>query len=298
MPRFPAARQRAMVRERFPAAYQLAVDSIFSPSTLPDRLRSVNLHNHRVLSELALDCNCCGSIGKPLFLFLPVQHFERMGISPLRDNIICGACKSSQRTRAVLDVAVSVAMASMVRPPMILDVDDTWSAGEVLKRVGTRQATTYDVALPWGSVDAAGTRNEDLSQLTFPDATFDLVVSAEVQEHIEDTWTAFAEVFRVLKPGGVYVFTAPFRSDLAATKRLAVQTDAGLLWTGFEHLHGDPRHQGGIPSFWLFGSDLAPRLCDLGFAVSIEEVIPHGSPPVPVSVVVAKKPGGLSGTDV
>lgn len=43
--------------------------------------------------------------------------------------------------------------------------------------------------------------------LPFPDQRFDLVFSTEVIEHIEDTTAVFAEISRVLKRGGRFVFT-------------------------------------------------------------------------------------------
>ena len=50
---------------------------------------------------------------------------------------------------------------------------------------------------------------QDVQQLTYPDASFDLVTSTEVFEHVPDDRRAFAEVFRVLRPGGRLVFTVP-----------------------------------------------------------------------------------------
>jgi SAM-dependent methyltransferase len=45
--------------------------------------------------------------------------------------------------------------------------------------------------------------------LPFPDASFDVVVAINFLEHIKDDETFFAEMTRVLKPGGAFVFLAP-----------------------------------------------------------------------------------------
>jgi ubiquinone/menaquinone biosynthesis C-methylase UbiE len=45
--------------------------------------------------------------------------------------------------------------------------------------------------------------------LPFPDAFFDLVVSAWVLEHLERPAQVFREVYRVLKPGGHFIFLTP-----------------------------------------------------------------------------------------
>lgn len=49
----------------------------------------------------------------------------------------------------------------------------------------------------------------DAYRLPFPDASFDKVVAAEVLEHLPDDARAFAELERVLKPGGKLAVTVP-----------------------------------------------------------------------------------------
>ena len=48
------------------------------------------------------------------------------------------------------------------------------------------------------------------SLLPFRDETLDLVISQETLEHIADPWQTVAEVFRTLKPGGVFYLQTPF----------------------------------------------------------------------------------------
>jgi len=51
----------------------------------------------------------------------------------------------------------------------------------------------------------------DGRRLPFPGAYFDLVVLAQVYEHMTDHESLSAEVFRVLKPGGICFFSGPNR---------------------------------------------------------------------------------------
>ncbi|HXR71599.1 class I SAM-dependent methyltransferase [Actinocrinis sp.] len=49
----------------------------------------------------------------------------------------------------------------------------------------------------------------DAYKLPFPDDSFDVIVAAEVLEHLSDDERAFAELRRVLKPGGRIAVTVP-----------------------------------------------------------------------------------------
>jgi SAM-dependent methyltransferase len=55
-----------------------------------------------------------------------------------------------------------------------------------------------------------GQRSEDLEALTFPDESFDLVITQDVFEHVLRPAKAFAEIARTLKPGGAHVYTVPY----------------------------------------------------------------------------------------
>ncbi|TSD05051.1 MAG: type 11 methyltransferase [Parcubacteria group bacterium Greene0714_7] len=51
---------------------------------------------------------------------------------------------------------------------------------------------------------------EDVRKMTFPDESFDTVLSFQVLEHVDDTVAAVSEIYRVLKLGGCAIVTVPF----------------------------------------------------------------------------------------
>ena len=54
----------------------------------------------------------------------------------------------------------------------------------------------------------------DGSQMPFKNTTYECAIATEVLEHCPDPETVLKEVFRVLKPGGVFFFTVPFLWNL------------------------------------------------------------------------------------
>ncbi|HEV2238954.1 MAG TPA: class I SAM-dependent methyltransferase [Ktedonobacterales bacterium] len=54
----------------------------------------------------------------------------------------------------------------------------------------------------------------DITQIPLPDAGCDVVLCTEVLEHVADTAAAFAELARLLRPGGYLLGTTPFAYPL------------------------------------------------------------------------------------
>jgi len=50
----------------------------------------------------------------------------------------------------------------------------------------------------------------DAHAMPFENASFDLVVSKDTLEHFDQPWTVVKEVYRVLKPGGLFIIWVPW----------------------------------------------------------------------------------------
>jgi SAM-dependent methyltransferase len=71
--------------------------------------------------------------------------------------------------------------------------------------VAAAMAESAELQVPASIMAAAG----DATLMPFPDDSFDIVIAAEVMEHIPADQAAIREVARVLRPGGIAAITVP-----------------------------------------------------------------------------------------
>ena len=86
-----------------------------------------------------------------------------------------------------------------------------------------------------------GVRNEDVQQLSFPHESFDLITSNQVFEHVPDTGKALGECRRVLKTGGLLVFTVPLY-DTAKTEQVATIAGGEPCLAFYAGISLEPEH--------------------------------------------------------
>ncbi len=90
-------------------------------------------------------------------------------------------------------------------------------------------------------------------------------------EHVRRPWQGFAEVHRVLRPGGLYVFTIPFRRDRLTTARVDTRGEQDIFLAEKVY-HQDPYRTEDSLVYTDFGSDLPDLLKPLGFETQLREV--------------------------
>jgi SAM-dependent methyltransferase len=124
---------------------------------------------------------------------------------------------------------------------------------------------------PPGCKLSDGVVNQNLERLTFPDASFDIVITSDVMEHVRLDEAAHREIARVLVPGGDYVFTVPHFTDRDETvTRVEVHDPADPsrdVHVLAPEYHGDANATGGVLVYRSYGRGLQRELSRFGLRV-------------------------------
>lgn len=108
--------------------------------------------------------------------------------------------------------------------------------------------------------------HQDLMQMTLPDASFDVVASVEVLEHIPHLSRALSEMARVLVPGGLMLSTFPFLWNTSSTEWKAELSNGQIKHLADKpEYHGDPMNPDGVLVFQRPGWDIVGMAKDAGF---------------------------------
>jgi SAM-dependent methyltransferase len=171
------------------------------------------------------------------------QKVEFISNQPwFRDYLICPICKSVPRERALMQVLLRYCPDYRMQR-----IHESSPGGRgVSERLG-RECQHYSYShyfpdTPPGAINAAyKARCESLEGLTFPDESFDLIITQDVMEHVLDPQAAFREIARVLKPGGAHIFTVPLvRKNEASRPRAQRNPDGTINYPLPAEYHGNP----------------------------------------------------------
>lgn len=168
----------------------------------------------------------------------------------LRDEYLCSGCRSIPRQRSLVQVL------TMLRPNWrTLNIHESSPLPVFLARQCQQYSCSYYLeGVPRGTT-SAGRRCENLEALTFADASFDVVVTQDVLEHVFRPDRATAEIARVLRPDGLHVFTTPKHGELAASRARARIADDNQI----EHLLDAQYHGAALGGSslvtWDYGRD-------------------------------------------
>ena len=212
-------------------------------------------------------CSICGKSGA--FTDSVDQRFAARSFP-------CPHCGSTLRFRNEASVILDevgrgrhLSLSTAVDDPIVAQLSfyNTGVAGPV--RAALRQLPDYVESYYWEDAEPGDARDgvlhQDLQSLTFDDDRFDVVTSSHVLEHVADPARAFAELYRVLKPGGRLIFSIPVPwppSTASVTRATVVNGEIEYIKDAVYH-----ESPGGAPSlvFTNFGSDILDVLEAVGF---------------------------------
>lgn len=210
-------------------------------------------------------CRVCGVAGRFI-----------LRIASLREGFLCDACRCHLRDQGQADIlcrrysgkgARSVAELVTERRFRRLDIYECGVPSHFRKYLSTLSG--YVESTYWPDAEPGEIRNgvrcEDLMRLTLPSNSFDVVITSDVFEHVRRPYVGFAEVHRVLRPGGAHIFSIPVVDPMREETFERVDTsgdeDVFLVEPRYHHdthlVYND------------FGADLVQRLCELGFDTEV-----------------------------
>jgi len=194
-------------------------------------------------SVTLLECPCCHWRGES---FLP------FGLIP-RQNAQCPQCKALERHRLYYLYLDKVLPQD--RKLKVIHFAPEKSIEKKLKSFDNVDYLSVDIN------PKRAMKQEDITQISFEDNSFDVIFCSHVLEHIDDDRKAMRELRRILKPEGFAMLQVPLRMSLEKTYEDDSITDPKDREVAFgldEHVR-------------LYGRDYKDRLEESGFKVKVDK---------------------------
>lgn len=191
-------------------------------------------------------CPCCK---KSFSRFLPYGLKKR-------PNALCPWCLSLERHRG-LWLFLHEKSSIFEQNIKLLHFAPEHQFQELFKASPNIDYTSADLDMPTAMLKM------DITNITLPDNTFDVIICNHVLEHIPDDHKALTELFRVLKPGGFAILQTPVNeSSLLTTEDITI-TDPKER----ERRFGQNDH------VRIYGMDKKQRMEKAGFIVELNNYL-------------------------
>lgn len=171
----------------------------------------------------------------------------------LRDQFRCVRCGSIPRWRAL--IAVLEDFFPQWRELVVHESSPSGSASKKLARECKQYTPTHWFPDTSAGQSMNGFRCENLENQTFPEGSFDLVITQDVFEHILDPAKGFREVARTLKAGGAHVFTIPWYYWQETLVRAVREADGSVRHLVEPDYHANPLDPKGSLVVTEWGAD-------------------------------------------
>lgn len=230
-------------------------------------------------------CNICGK---------ETVYFCKNLAAP-RDYLVCMNCGSVSRYRSLargiisaiqkltsvhIDSLADLKTVDLGKKITIYDTQIPFSLGVVTYPIPYYLSMNKDIKLylsyfsqkpdrHW--VNEENVSQQNLESLKYKSETFDLVITSDVMEHVRLPHKAHAEIARVVKSKGFYLFTVPHdrtQQESECYVKIHDENDPAKDEYLVEPIyHGDPNSKDSALVYTNFGLDLDKTLQSLGFNV-------------------------------
>jgi SAM-dependent methyltransferase len=216
-------------------------------TTKPARLPPLAMLRKRLLlaryAGNAQECPCCG---KTFSRFWPSGETA----DSIRPNTLCPNCSSLERHRLLWLYLQE--NPDLLRDGLgVLHIAPEPIIADLLQSRAKIEYLSADLESPDAMVQM------DVTDIQYPDASFDVIVCYHVLEHVPDDARAMREMKRVLKPGGWAILQSPLKPELKKTYEDFSITDPDER----ERAFGQRDH------VRLYGRDYETRLREAGWQV-------------------------------
>lgn len=209
---------------------------------IKNRLRAIRYRGN------ARFCPVCGNAS---------SHFRAHGLIP-REDAMCVHCEAVERHRFVwLFMERKTDLFDGEKKRMLHVAPELAFEPRLKKRLGAGYLTA----------DLDGSRAMvamDITNIGYPDETFDVIYCSHVLEHVEQDRKAMSEFYRTLKTSGWAILLVPLKGDKTIEDPNVVTPEERV------RAYGHPEH------VRYYGADYVDRLCEAGFTVdtfSVSDVV-------------------------
>jgi SAM-dependent methyltransferase len=193
------------------------------------------------------------------------------GPENIRSNSKCPGCSSLERHR-LLWLYLKSEQNILALKINLLNISPDYATQTKLKSLANINYTSIDLK------SSLAMYNEDLTNLSFKDNSFDAILCYHVLEHIEDDLKAISELYRILKPGGWAILQSPVDIEKEKTYEdftITTKAERKKVFGQEDHVR-------------IYGRDYIFRLKKAGFTVTEDTFVNRFSESEIIKYVIDK----------
>jgi len=166
-----------------------------------------------------------------------------------RTNALCPVCGALERHRVIWLLLKRKTNLLDAKSKILLHIAPEKCLSKLFERIENLEHITADLNDPNVKLKM------DITDISFPDNSFDIILCSHVLEHVEDDRKALSEFHRTLKPGGWALIVVPITSEKTFEDKSVTDPEKRTeLFGQHDHLR-------------RYGKDFIDRLSEAGFIV-------------------------------